>query len=80
MPWIMSIRRRSLLEVDLRPGVHGDEWDELLDAIFEECAICNRVRLLIPEGSDTGESGRLLDALVHVLTGRGIDVERRHLS
>ena len=32
MPWVLDIRWRRQLRVDLRPGVEGEEWDELLAA------------------------------------------------
>jgi hypothetical protein len=61
--------------VDLRTGVQGSEWDELMDAILPELPHVDRVRFLVPELTGTQE--RLLEALAHVITGKGVDVERR---
>jgi hypothetical protein len=78
MPWIMAVRWKRLI-VDLRPGVQGEEWDELLDAIVRELPIVSRVRLLIPQEYDSGEPRQLLDTLAIVLTKRGVDVEQRYM-
>jgi hypothetical protein len=78
MPWIMDIRLRELI-VNLSPGVEGDAWDELLDHIIQELLNVDRVRLEVPADYEFGEQGQLLDTLVHVLTRRGVDVERRYL-
>lgn len=75
MPWIMSVRWRRQLRVDLRPGVQGEEWDELLAAIVGELPNVDRVRFLVPEMSASQQ--QLLDTLVQVLEKRGLTVERR---
>jgi hypothetical protein len=73
----MSTRWRRLI-VDLRPGVDDEEWDQLLDTIIGELPALNRVRFLVPEDLARSQAP-LLDALVHVLTVRGVDVERREI-
>jgi hypothetical protein len=70
--------RRKRLTADLTPGIHGDEWDELLDAIIGELPVITNVRLLIPSEYDTGEARQLLDTLTYVLAKRGVNVDRRH--
>jgi hypothetical protein len=78
----MTVRFRRLT-VDFRAGVQSDEWDDVLDSIIrviKEAPNVRTVRLKIPAEYETGQRGRLLDALVHVLTGRGISVERRYVS
>lgn len=75
MPWTMSVRWRRQLRVDLRPGVEGEEWDELLAAIVGELPKVDRVRFLVPELTRTQE--QLLSTLVQVLEKRGLIVERR---
>jgi hypothetical protein len=79
MSWVMTNRWKRLT-VDLRPGVDGDEWDELMDAIIRELPNVSRVRLIIPEGwaSDADERRPLIDTLAYVLTKRGVEVERRY--
>jgi hypothetical protein len=71
----MSIRWRRTLRVDLRPGVEGEEWDELLAAIVGELPNVDRVRFLVPDLSASQQ--QLLDTLVQVLEKRGLKVERR---
>ena len=71
----MSTRWRRQLRVDLRPGVQGEEWDELLAAIVAELPHVDRVRFLVPELSDSQE--QLLTTLEPVLEKRGLTVERR---
>ncbi len=71
----MSTRWRRQLRVDLRPGVQGEEWDELLAAIVGELPNVDRVRFLVPELSDSQE--QLLTTLERVLEKRGLTVERR---
>ncbi len=71
----MSTRWRRQLRVDLRPGVQGEEWDELLAAIVGELPNVDRVRFLVPELSDSQE--QLLTTLQRVLEKRGLTVERR---
>jgi hypothetical protein len=72
----MDLRWRRRLEVDLRPGVDADEWDELLDAIIQELPNADRVQFTVPALTDSQE--RLLEAMIHVLEGRGVTVERRN--
>ena len=71
----MDIRWRRQLRVDLRPGVQGEEWDELLAAIVGELPNVDRVRFLVPQLSASQE--QLLATLVQVLEKRGLKVERR---
>jgi hypothetical protein len=71
----MSVRWHRTLRVDLRPGVEGEEWDELLAAIVGELPRVDRVRFLVRELSDS--QARLLDTLVQVLEKRGLTVQRR---
>ena len=73
----MSLRWRRQLVVDLRPGVDGEEWDELLDGIIAELPNADRVRFLVPEL--TAVEQRLLTTLVDVLQKRGIEVEQRQM-
>ena len=75
MPWIMSVRWRRQLRGDLRPGVQGEECDELLAAIVGELPNVDRVRFLVPEMSASQQ--QLVDTLVQVLVTRGLKVERR---
>ncbi len=78
MPWHMSIDRPRELRVELRRGVEGEEWDELLDAIIQELPNVDRVSFVGPTLS-TPER-QLLDTLEQVLTMRGLEVERREVS
>jgi hypothetical protein len=78
MPWNQPIRSDRELRVDLRPGVQGEEWERLMDAILLELPNVDRVVFLVP--GLTAVQEETLDTLVHVLTKRGVHVERRHVS
>jgi hypothetical protein len=69
----MDIEWRRQLRVDLRPGVKGEEWDELLAAIVAELPNIDRVRFVMPELS--ASQRQLLDTLVQVLERRGLRVD-----
>jgi hypothetical protein len=74
------IVRDHHLEVDLGPGVHGAEWEQLLDVVIAELAAVDRVTFLVPWGFKAGDQGEFLESLVRTLTVRGVDVERRHVG
>jgi hypothetical protein len=73
----MSLRWRRQLVVDLRPGIDGEEWDELLDAIVAELPNADRIRFLVPEL--TAVEQQLIATLVDVLQRRGVEVEQRRM-
>jgi hypothetical protein len=78
MPWNPPVRSDRELRVDLRPGVQGEEWERLMDAILLELPNVDRVVFLVPGLTTVQEE--TLDTLVQVLTKRGVHVERRHVS
>jgi hypothetical protein len=79
MTWTIYRRDRHL-EVDLGGGVHGAEWEELLDDIARRLNLIERVIFLVPRPFEQGEQAEHLNLLVQVLTARGVNVERRHLG
>ena len=68
------------MEVDLAGGVRGPEWEELLDDVVRRLSAIERVIFLIPPDFAQGDQADHLDRLVQVLTGRGVNVERRHVG
>jgi hypothetical protein len=79
MTWTIYRRDRHL-EVDLDGGVHGTQWEELLDDIARRLNMIERVIFLVPLSFEQVEQAEHLDLLVQVLTARGVNVERRHLG
>jgi hypothetical protein len=71
----MNLRWRRRLDVDLRPGVEGEEWDELLAAIVA-VPIVDRVWFLVPDDLSASQD-QLLTTLTLVLEKPGLAVERR---
>jgi hypothetical protein len=79
MPWKIY-RHDRRLEVDLAGGVRGAEWEELLDDLVRRMNLIERVIFLLPRQLEGGDQVQHLDNLVQVLTARGVNVERRHVS
>ena len=64
--------------VDLRSGAEDIGWNELLDSILADAPDVDRVQFLVSGLTPSQEE--LLDSLVRILTIRGVNVERRHVS
>jgi hypothetical protein len=75
MPWDLSIYAGNL-EVDLRPGIRGAEWDMLLNGILKQLATVEMVTILVPEGFELEDQASLLNGLEHAITAQGVDVVR----
>ena len=75
MPWDLSIYAGNL-EVDLRPGIRGAEWEPLVDGIVKQLATVELVTFLVPEGFEAGDQAPFLDSVERTIISRGIDVVR----
>jgi hypothetical protein len=75
MPWDLSIYAGNL-EVDLRPGIRGVEWEPLVDGILEQLTTVELVTFLVPEGFEAGDQAPFLDSVERTIISRGIDVVR----
>jgi hypothetical protein len=79
MPWTMAITAGHL-DVQLVEEMRGPEWAQLMEAIFQELTVVNRVRFLLNGGLEAPGYVQPLGDLIRVLTARGVDVERRDLG
>ena len=79
MPWDLSIYAGNL-EVDLRPGIRGAEWELLVDGIVKQLATVELVTFLVPNGFEHGDQAGFLDSLERTIMTWGIDVVRVPVS
>jgi hypothetical protein len=79
MPWDLSVYAGNL-EVDLRPGIRGKEWEPLLNGILKQATSVELVTFLVPKGFELGDQAQFLNSIEQAITSRGIDVVRVPVS